>query len=413
MTEVDFSTWVAGWSALGFVLLFGALVMTTALRARAARLSIPYRILVTGTRGKSGTVRLIHAALAPHRRTFAKITGTTAKELLPDGVEIPTVRFGAATACEMITSLQRAHKHGAEVGVFECMAVTPSMIHLVQHSHVQATTVVIPSIRLDHLEEEGLTEEEIALSILTSVDNAELIITGVTQPSVLRLYDEYCAERGIQLDVVTPDHSTPVIPGHHPTNVAIALHIATTMGISFEEAVEGLQQVSMEPRALESWVYTCTDSTTLVLIDIGGANDPESAWEALTQWGLHGSEVVPILVNRWERPLRSVSFFSSVRGHFRVIGISGTLMRWITRRHSLPEFKDSRVHNESRFFLLTRKLSRNLEALHAELSALGVTGPRQVVVLIENTHESTADILRRTFETQATLVPLTRWAEKR
>jgi len=412
MSSVDFSTWVAGWSALGFVLLFGALVITTSLRARAARLSIPYRILVTGSRGKSGTVRLIHAALAPHRSTFAKITGTTAKELLPDGTEVPTVRFGAATACEMITSLRRAHKHGAEVGVFECMAVTPSMIHLVQHSHVHATTVVIPSIRLDHLEEEGLTEEEIALSILSSVDNAELIITGVTQPSVLRLYDEYCAERGIQLDVVAPDPNTPVIPGHHPTNVAIALHIATTMGIPFEQAVQGLQQVSMEPRALESWVYTCKDSTRLVLIDIGGANDPESSWEALTQWGLEGSEVVPILVNRWERPLRSVSFFASVRGHFPVIGISGTLTRWISGRHSKSDFRDSRVHEESHYFHLTKKLSGDLESLHAELTARGVTGPRQVVVLIENTHESTADHLRRTFETQAALVPLTRWAEK-
>jgi len=57
-------------------------------RHRRALRSIPVRIHVAGTRGKSTTTRLIAAALrASGRRVVAKTTGSEPRLILPDGRE--------------------------------------------------------------------------------------------------------------------------------------------------------------------------------------------------------------------------------------------------------------------------------------------------------------------------------------
>jgi uncharacterized protein YbcC (UPF0753/DUF2309 family) len=64
------------------------------------------------------------------------------------------------------------------------------------------------------------------------------------------------------------------------------------------------------------------------------------------------------------------------------------------------------------YFQLTTKLARNIEALHQHLTQKGLKMPRQVVVLVENTHETTADTLRHTFVREGRLVPFTDWAKQ-
>ena len=397
---IDFGSWVAGWSALAFVVVYGAIVLINVWHTHRARQAIATRILVTGTRGKSGTVRLLHAALSGTHRSYAKISGAAAKELLPDGTEIDTPRIGTTSVCELPQSMRRAASHTVSHGIFECMAVTPELISLVQRSHVQAQIVVIPTIRLDHLEEEGLTEFEIGRSVFdAAVDSCRVLATAVDQIDLLEYYRLVCHQKDITLIEVRANDNTPQFPGHHPTNVALALAVAEYLGVARKTALAGMDAVSFEPRAKDFHVLT-TGDCEMVLIDLGSANDPESAWEALSGVHTNADVLVPILVNRWERPLRAISFFASVRLHFPVVGVAGTLAGWMNSRHLHRDYRRSARHERTEFFEVTTQMARHPDKLcQAIRSHLETDHRRLVLVTLENVHDRTLEILHRTFDT--------------
>ena len=396
---VDWGSWVAGWTALAFVVIYGIFVIVNSVANHRARNSLDYRILVTGTRGKSGTVRLVHAVLSGSHRVYSKISGAAARELRVDGGEIPTPRAGSTSVCELPQSMRRAAKDQASVGVFECMAVTPSLINLVQRVHIQAHMVIIPTIRLDHLEEEGLNEFEIGKNIFDAVDHAEVLVTGVEQPDILDYYRQECEARGIELITVTPDSTTPRVIGHHPTNIALALRVAEYMGVAREEAIARLQMTTFEPRALDFQRIDRGNGRSMSLVDLGSANDPESAWEAFNAIAMDSQVVVPLMVNRWERPLRAISFFATLRRHFPLVGVVGTLGRWMNTRHRDSRYRHSSPHERTDFFSVGSAMVSDPELLAQQVeSRLGREVDHLIFVLVENNHEHRVDRLRQRFD---------------
>ena len=396
---VDFGSWVAGWTALGFVVAYGAFIIVSSFANHRARNALDYRILVTGSRGKSGTVRLLHALLSGSHPVYSKLSGAAARELRPDGSEINTPRVGTTSVCELPQSMRRAAKDHATVGVFECMAVTPSLINLVQKVHIQAKMVIIPTIRLDHLEEEGLTEFEIGKNIFDAVEHAEVLVTGVTQPEILDYYRTECDARGIELIEVDPSSAPGRIPGHHPTNVAIALRVAEHLGVARVDAIARLQKTTFEPRALEFQRVARESGGHVSLVDIGSANDPESAWEAFSALELDSQVVVPVMVNRWERPLRAISFFATLRQHFALVGVVGTLGRWMNSRHRYSLYRETVEHDQTEFFSITHAMASDPERLAQDVETrLGRPVGHLIVVLVENNHEPRVERLRRSFE---------------
>ncbi|AVG23062.1 poly-gamma-glutamate synthase PgsB/CapB [Pontimonas salivibrio] len=404
---VDFGSWVAGWTALAFVVSYGIFVLVNARANHRAREALDYRILVTGSRGKSGTVRLVHAALSGDFRVYSKVSGVAARERRGDGSEIPTPRAGTTSVCELPQAMRRAAKDLADVGVFECMAVTPSLIELVQKSHIRAHMVVIPTIRLDHLEEEGLSEFEIGKSIFDSINRCDVVITAVTQPDIVQYYREQSERHSIELIEVDPREGGVAIRGHHPTNAVLALQVAEYLGLELRHARSNMERASLEPHALEGYQVRRANGHTVTLIDLGSANDPESSWEAFASLERESQVLVPVMVNRWERPLRAISFFASLRQHFEVVGVAGGLARWMNTRHHHHLYRDSVVHTPTTFFSLTRSLVRDPEKLAQEMSNhLGQDVEQLALVLVENVHEPTADILRNTFRRRGTMVRL-------
>lgn len=396
---IDWGSWVAGWTALTFVVIYGIFVLVNTVANYRARQSLDYRILVTGSRGKSGTVRLVHAALTGHRRVYSKISGAAARELRGDGSEINTPRAGTTSVCELPQSMRRAARDRASVGVFECMAVTPSLIEMVQRVHIQAHMVIIPTIRLDHLEEEGLTEFEIGKSIFDSITRAEVIVSAVEQPDLIEYYRDQCAKRGIEFIHVNPATNHHRVTGHHPTNLALALRVAEYLGVDTEAALEGLQSATLEPRALRYQSITRHNGSLVSLVDIGSANDPQSAWEALDRLEFDSHVIVPVMVNRWERPLRAISFFASLRQHFSLVGVVGTLATWLNNRHTQSAYRHSVDHEQTDFFRVTRRMARRPEALAQDIERrLGRSVEHLVIVLVENNHEATTDLLRKRFD---------------
>jgi poly-gamma-glutamate synthase PgsB/CapB len=408
LEPIDFTSWIAGWTSLAAVILLGWTIISRAVRTERAKKAIPLRILVTGTRGKSGTVRLLHNMfMEAGKPTFGKVTGTTAVELHTDGTETPTVRFGAAGVSEMPEAVIRAAKEGADVGVFECMAITPRLISLVAKSHVTPHVVIIPSIRLDHLEEEGLTISEIATNIVKSLNGCEYLVAGVDQPEVVKAFETHCVEEGITFIQARPTPATPIVPGHHPTNVAVALAVCEIAGIDRHDATRHLEATSLEPRAL-TMMSVVSDEGTVNVIDLGAANDPQSAWEALESCCLEGRAVVPLMVNRWERPLRSVVFACSILGRFPLVVATGPLTLWMRKLHGTPLAGNRNNHQPSTVIHLTRKHASNpKELLRDLLSRWNGPAPDTVYVLIlENTHETRVDLFRKSLENIGTVVPL-------
>ena len=159
-------------------------------RRNTARLQrIPLRVLVTGSRGKSSTVRLIHAALTGAGiPTLGKMTGTASRELDTSGTEYPTGRIGQVSILEMLETVHRSFRRGTvvpEAVVLECMAVTPDLIRMCADDIVRPQVSIVTNALWDHLEEQGTTLAEIAISLSEATRGAEAAITAEHRESTL------------------------------------------------------------------------------------------------------------------------------------------------------------------------------------------------------------------------------------
>src|SRR5512140_1906219 len=127
-----------------FLILF-ALALTTlaviefyAHQRRAS--SIPIRIHVNGTRGKSSVTRLIAAGLrAGGIPTMAKTTGTLPRIIDMQGLEVPIIRPGRTNIIEQLKVFRYFFNRHPKAIVIECMAVNPEYQWVCEHRIVHAT----------------------------------------------------------------------------------------------------------------------------------------------------------------------------------------------------------------------------------------------------------------------------------
>jgi poly-gamma-glutamate synthase PgsB/CapB len=120
--------------------------------------SIPIRVHVNGTRGKSSVTRLIAAGLrAGNISTMAKTTGTLPRIIDMEGLEVPIIRPGRANIIEQVKVFRYFAKRKPQAVVVECMAVNPEYQWICEHKFVHSTVSVITNCRLDHVLEMGPT----------------------------------------------------------------------------------------------------------------------------------------------------------------------------------------------------------------------------------------------------------------
>ena len=100
-----------------------------------ARGRISIRIAVTGTRGKSGVVRLLASILREDgRRVVAKTTGSEAIVLMPDGSQIQLDRSTGPSILEQKQLIHRAARARADCLVAEVMSIRAEN-HFVESRH--------------------------------------------------------------------------------------------------------------------------------------------------------------------------------------------------------------------------------------------------------------------------------------
>ena len=141
--------------------------------------SIPVRIHVNGTRGKSSVTRLIAAGLrAGGKRTFAKTTGTAPRVIDSKGIDRIIHRLRRPSIGEQVRLHKYFSSEKSEVVVMECMAIQPQYQWISEHQMVKSHIGVITNARPDHLDEMGPKEVDVVKSLCNSVPFSGTLVTA-------------------------------------------------------------------------------------------------------------------------------------------------------------------------------------------------------------------------------------------
>ena len=374
------------------------------IRLKRQRAALTHAVLITGSRGKSSTVRLLHSAMSQMGLSvYAKTTGTAAEEIACDGTETPTTRLGQVSVLEMLQTMDRAFadEPKADVLVGECMAVTPSLISLISDRMVRPDVVVITNAQLDHLEEEGHTEEEIAASMCSAIRPNSLVITGEDHPGPLAIIQEKAAAKGARVvharaaDV--PADVLAKVPHAHPQNVAMTLAVTRECGIPADVAIAGMAVASEEPGEREVWRRNVGD-IEVTYLDLGAINDPASLLEAIDhlQWPFgRGVPRIGLLNGRWDRPQRALEFAGLLEpGTFDGLIVTGGPVYPIRRELVRRGWEAGQVLTAVRFKWSRREWGGQVRRL---ATGRFPGSRRAVLVSLENEHEALADHVREYF----------------
>ncbi|MEN9923699.1 MAG: hypothetical protein RIS09_1213 [Actinomycetota bacterium] len=364
---------------------------------------VDIRILVTGSRGKSSLVRLLHAALSAHGiPTYAKTTGTAAFEIDVESVQHETKRIGQVSILEILEATMRAFSHSTKpkAMVIECMAVSPLLTKILSHQMFQPTMVVITNALLDHLEEQGKTREEIAESLFLAVSSStKFVVTADPYPSNISVYERLSKENQVQLKLVSSDEAIGVhdekLAHQHPANIAMALSVGEILGLEKRQTLHGMEQTTVEPFDRE-FSRIQIQSKTFTFFDLGSINDTDSLpvnINAVLKSSSDRRILLAAVVHRWDRPFRALEFTENLSPNLfdgvLIVGEPYIPAKGILLQNGFADEQILRLNSLSRF---NQKWKKHLYQFAQNLNP---DSEEVVVVLLENIHDPLAGAIRK------------------
>lgn len=281
-------------------------------------LSIPIRIHVNGTRGKSSVTRLIAATLrAGGYRAFAKTTGSAPRIIDDLGLEIPILRHDRANIIEQVKVIRHMQRRRPEAIVIECMAVMPEYQWICEHCMVKSTIGVLTNSRPDHLREMGPTLECVTRSLMNTLPRRGMVFTA--EKRMFPLIAKEAFKRGLRLYQVDPDRvPLEAMRGfnhlEHRGNVALALAVGRHFKVPEDKALEAMYQSHPDVGALRLSPAQ-EDGKEVRFVNALAANDPESTlaiWQEVRGIYSDISTVIVILNTREDRFDRSIQLLEMV-----------------------------------------------------------------------------------------------------
>ncbi len=276
--------------------------------------SVPIRVHVNGTRGKSSVTRLIAAGLsAGGVRTAAKTTGSAARYIDPEGNEEPVLRPGPPNIREQLSIVSRARRDGAHALVVECMALRPELQFISEQKIVRSTVGVITNARPDHLDVMGPTVDDVAAALSGTVPRGATVFTAEHRRQ--GPIAEAARERGSEFHEVRTEGADPRLTEgfryvEHLENVVLALAVCDHLGVPRDAALDGMRRTAPDPGALT--IHRVTEGgKTIEFINGFAANDPESTltvYQTAAPRSEPGRNVIVVAWMRADRPDRALQF---------------------------------------------------------------------------------------------------------
>ena len=263
--------------------------------------TIPHRILVTGSRGKSSLARLVHAAFRAAGKTArARITGVLPRELGADGTERVIRRTSPAHIGEIRWWLDQVPR-GTDALIVENSAVAPDLQGVVA-SWVHPTLTVWTTLRPDHTDVWGPGIEGAAHALLRGVPAGGLVAAGgeTDRPDLAELF----RRNG---NTVHFDHPPPGC-SHREANLSLAL---LAMALCLPHAdMPGIRPVlaALPPDVADFRILARGAGDGDSLAVAFSANDTESTERLFMETGWHPGETTLLYHHRPDRGARLHAF---------------------------------------------------------------------------------------------------------
>jgi poly-gamma-glutamate synthase PgsB/CapB len=243
--------------------------------------SIPVRIWVNGSRGKSSVTRLIAAGLrGGGKKVIAKTTGTRASFITDNKHEQPIMRLGMPNIREQVRIFKKAANEKPDAIVLECMALRPDLQYSEAVQIVKPNAVVITNVRADHLDVMGPSVKDIVKHFLNAVPTNATLFVG--DKNIMIDHKRMLDSRKIRVNFSDTDGMPDSIIAdfhyiEHKANVALALDVCKRFGVNSKEALNAMLSASPDPGVLRKHLLKLGDKT-ITLINAMAANDPDSTY---------------------------------------------------------------------------------------------------------------------------------------
>ena len=335
------------------IIVFAAIVGLIEFARHQKRIySIPIRIHINGTRGKSSVTRLVGAGLrAGGISTITKVTGTFPRLIIEDGTETYIHRKSDANIIEQLSIVKYAALRKAQALVMECMALQPQYQTITEKQMIHSNLSVMTNVRLDHVDVMGHTLPEIAETLGRTIPKNEHFFTSenVIPQTLKKMADKKnTISHFINSNSVALEEMKGFSYIEHRENVALALAICKHCEIDRETALNGMYQAIPDEGALRCYKVEAFKKQ-LFFYNAFAANDPDSTlmvWQKVRdEIGFEGVRIV-LLNTRQDRldRARQLAEMAATKladeiDYLMLIGQSTDVVENMTIGYGLPKKK--------------------------------------------------------------------------
>lgn len=347
-------------SLLLFVVARGAVKMRA---IRKARKQIPLVVGGWGTRGKSGTERLKAAMFqGMGYEVLVKTTGCEAMVIhaLPDNpaTELFLYRpYDKATIWEQVDCLRLAAQLDVQVFLYECMALQPRYVNVIQNDWSQDDFSTLTNAYPDHEDIQGPSGVDVAWCISEFIREGGTVFT--TEEQMLPVLKEAARRKSASLthvslrssDLISEDFLRRFPYQEHPRNIALVVQLGVALGFEPDRILmEMADRVVPDIGVLKAYPWSACWGRKMQFVSGNSANERTgfmSNWQRM-QFDAHDPVqnpqhwIMTVVNNRADRVSRSQVFADilvrDISAHKHVLigtNISG-LMQYI--HESLEKF---------------------------------------------------------------------------